>query len=79
MIAALLDGAMTHCLFAQGLAAVTAELTVRYRYPVAVRRMATIHAWLERAARHLQVVRAELRQDGVIKASARAKFMKNEP
>ena len=32
--AALLDGAMTNCLFAHGVEGLTAELTVRYRDPV---------------------------------------------
>ena len=36
MTAALLDGAMTNRLFARGVQALTAELTVRYRHPVAV-------------------------------------------
>ena len=44
--AAFLDGAMTNCLFAHGVRALTAELTVRYREPVAVPGKITTHATL---------------------------------
>jgi hypothetical protein len=37
VIAALLDGASTNCLFAHGHVALTVELTARYREPVARR------------------------------------------
>src|ERR1035437_3200852 len=36
MIASLLDGAMTNCLFAHGHVAMTGELKVRYREPVVI-------------------------------------------
>ena len=48
MIASLLDGAMTNCLFAQGLVAMTAELKVRYRKPVLIGQEMTIRAWITR-------------------------------
>ena len=44
--AAFLDGAMTNCLFAHGVQALTAELTVRYREPVVVPGKITTHATL---------------------------------
>lgn len=47
VIASLLDGAMTNCLFAHGLVAVTAELTIRFLRPAATNRTATVRAWLE--------------------------------
>jgi uncharacterized protein (TIGR00369 family) len=75
VIAALLDGAMTHCLFARGLTAVTAELSVKYHLPVVVGERATIRAWSERDLSPLQLVRAELVQGTVMKAAASAKFM----
>ena len=34
VISSLLDGAMTNCLFAHGIVAVTADLKVRFRHPV---------------------------------------------
>ncbi len=78
VIAALLDGAMTHCLFAYGVTAVTAALNLSYRRPVSVGRRATIRAWQERDLSPLRLARAELRQDGEVKASASAKFMEAE-
>ena len=53
MIAALLDSAMTQCLFAQGCQAFTAELTVRYRQPVAAADRLIIRAWLVDSRRPL--------------------------
>ena len=75
VIAALLDGAMTNCLFARGLRAVTGELTVRYRHPVAIGQAVTIRAWLGESMPPLHLLQADLQQDGCVKASASAKFM----
>jgi acyl-coenzyme A thioesterase PaaI-like protein len=75
--AALLDGAMTNCLFARGVEALTAELTVRYREPVAVRGKMTTRAWLTESHGQLHLLRAELRQDGRVKATALGKFIEN--
>jgi acyl-coenzyme A thioesterase PaaI-like protein len=78
VIAAALDGAMTHCLFALGRTAVTAELKVRFQHPVATGRPATVRARLERDLAPLYLLQAELVQDGVVKAAAAAKFMEEE-
>jgi acyl-coenzyme A thioesterase PaaI-like protein len=78
VIAAALDGAMTHCLFELGRTAVTAELNVRYRHPVLTGRPATVRAWLERDLGPLYVLGAELVQDGVVKAASSARFLEEE-
>jgi acyl-coenzyme A thioesterase PaaI-like protein len=78
IIAAALDGAMTHCLFALGRAAVTAELAVKFSHPVVTGRPATVRARLERDLAPLYLLRAELVQDGVVKATGSAKFMEHE-
>ncbi len=75
IIAALLDGAMTNCLFAHGRCAFTAELTVRYHQPVTTTDQLTVRAWLTGTRTRLYHVQAELRVDGDLKASASAKFM----
>jgi acyl-coenzyme A thioesterase PaaI-like protein len=75
VIAMLLDGAMTHCLFARGHFAVTAELEVRYRHPVETDRAATVRAWIGRSNPRLHVLAAELIQDGHARATASAKFI----
>ena len=75
VISALLDGAMTHCIFAQGHAAVTAELKVRYRHPVVTSRIAVVRGWMKRSSPPLYLMEAKLLQDGKVKATATAKFM----
>lgn len=75
VIAAMLDGAMTNCLFAHGWQAVTGELTVRYRHPVEVGAALTVRAWIHESYRPLHFVEAELRQGDCVKATASAKFM----
>lgn len=74
--AALLDGAMTNCLFAYGVQALTAELSVRYQEPILIRGVVTTRARLVESRGRLQVLCAELIQDGRIKATAKAKFMR---
>jgi len=75
VISAILDGAMTHCLFARGTTAVTGELTVRFVLPVAVNRNATVRARVTGAWSPLYKTAAELEQDGRIVARAKAKFV----
>lgn len=71
----LLDGAMTNCLFANGYTAVTAELRVRYGHPVDTESPALVYAHIERTRARLHSVVAELIQEGVVKATATAKFL----
>ena len=75
VISALLDGAMTHCIFAHGHAGVTAELKVRYRHPVVIDHTAIVRGWIRRSSSPLYLMEAELLQDGQVKATATAKFM----
>jgi len=75
VIAALLDGVMTNCLFAHGCRAVTAELTVRYRHPVAAVGCLAVRAWLTRSRAPLHYVEAELRQGSQVKVTALGKFI----
>ena len=78
VIAAMLDGAMTNCLFARGIRGLTAELKVRYHESVAASEEVFLQAWLEDDAHGLYQLRAELTQGGAVKASATGKFM-NQP
>ena len=75
IIAAVLDGAMTNCLFAHGRVAVTGELSVRFRHPVVTNRPATVRAWIEDSFPILHLMAAELRQDDQVMARATGKFM----
>ena len=75
VIASLLDGAMTNCMFAHGIPAITAELNVRFRHPVVTSHAATVRAWVERSSPPLHLLRAEVVQDQQLKATAHGKFM----
>lgn len=75
VIASLLDGAMTHCMFTRGTPAVTAELTVRFRHPVVAGSAATVRAWIDRSLAPLHVLKSELIQNGQVKATGSGKFM----
>jgi acyl-coenzyme A thioesterase PaaI-like protein len=75
VIAALLDGAMTNCLFARGLRAVTAELRVRYLAGVAAAEILTVRAWLISSRHGLHVLGGEIQQSGTLRARADGKFI----
>ena len=74
VISSLMDGAMVHALFARGIAAVTAEMTVRFRHPVATGNRATVRARVARLKPPLYLVDANLVQDRTVKVSAHGKF-----
>jgi acyl-coenzyme A thioesterase PaaI-like protein len=75
VICALLDGAMTNCIFATGSAAVTGDLHVRFQQPVSASGSATVRAWIEAASPPLYKLAAQLEQGGEIKATAKARFV----
>lgn len=77
MTCALLDSAMTHCLFNQAIEAVTGELKVKFVRPVPCRTRLRLKAWLEKTFDPLYVLKAELSCDDCLLASAEAKFMRN--
>ncbi len=75
LVAALLDAAMTNCLFAHNCEAVTAELVVRYRHSIAPGTPMTIRAWLDESHHQLHRLHSELHQDNQLKATAIGKFL----
>ncbi len=78
VICTLLDGAMTNCVFACGSAAMTGDLHVRFRKPVAASGWAVVRAWIEASSPPLHKLAAVLEQDGEIKATARARFVERD-
>lgn len=76
-IAALLDAAMTHCLFGRGVMGLTAEIQIRYRRPLPVGRETQVRASLETSVGN-QVYRlvATVSADGEVKAEARGTFFR---
>lgn len=79
VIAALLDGAMTNCLFLHGHVAVTAELDVRFRHPVQTNTPLQVRAWITDDYQPVYRLQAQVVQDGAVKAIARAAFMLLKP
>lgn len=76
VIAALLDSAMTHCLFHQDVQAVTADLRVRYLALVPCGEHLDIRARILSSGRRLYRLRAELLCSGRPLAWAEAKFVR---
>ena len=75
VIASLMDGAMTNCLFAHGIVAVTVEMTVRFRHPIVVDDPLVVKARITYSQPPLYVVAAEIVQNGQVKAKTNGKFM----
>jgi uncharacterized protein (TIGR00369 family) len=74
VITSILDGAMGHCIFACGQAAVTVEITVRFRHPVRTGLPATVLARIVRSSRPLYFLEAKIIQNEQVKAVAKGKF-----
>ena len=74
VISSILDGAMGNCIFARGQAAVTVEMTTRFRCPVITGHDATVLARITRSSHPLYLLEAQIVQDGEIKATAKSKF-----
>ena len=78
VISSLLDAAMTNALFAIGVTAVTAELTVRFIAPVRLNRGAVISARIEKDADPLFYMQAAIEQDGKVLVRGTAKFLSKD-
>lgn len=77
VVCAVLDGAMTNCLFAHGIAAVTALLEVRFRHPVRTHTPGHVHANIVRRRGTTYILHATLSQAGRPVATASATFMRH--
>lgn len=78
IIATLLDAAMTNCLLAQGIEAMTADLQVRYRASIKPGKKVRISASLVEKQRSIYTLESQVEQDGSVAAIAKARFMKRE-
>lgn len=78
VVSSLLDGAMTNCLFAHGIVAVTAEMIIRFRHPTAASLPLVVRAHIGRSQSPLHIVEAEIVQEGQVKAKAQGKFLERE-
>lgn len=75
VIAALLDAAMTHCLFHRGVPAVTGDLHVRFVKSVSCNASLEIRAWVISSHPPLYRLKAEITHEERVMAWAEAKFM----
>lgn len=75
IIATLLDGAMTQCLFAGGIRALTAELKVRFRQPLSLGEQVRVRGWRVSSVHGLHRMRAEITVGRSVLASAEGKFL----
>ena len=75
VIATLLDSSIVHALFAQGIAGVTAEMTVRYLRGMNVVDEVCVRGWVESTRHGIHFCRAEARQAESLVVKAAAKFM----
>jgi acyl-coenzyme A thioesterase PaaI-like protein len=75
VIAALLDAAMTHCLFYRGVQAVTGDLRIQFLQPVPCNSLLDLRAKVLSVTPPLYCVKAELVFEQRVMAWAEAKFM----
>lgn len=76
MICSLLDAAMAHCLFLQGIEAMTADLRVRFLKPVPCGTTLILCARLQEARRELYRLSAEMRSTNLVLARAEGRFIR---
>lgn len=74
VVAMLLDAGMTHCLFARGVAGLTAKLSIRYTQGVVLGTSAEIRARVVECQGPLYYLASEVMQNGRVCAAAKATF-----
>ena len=73
--AALLDSAMTNCLFAHNITALTGDLNIKYLKPIPVREEIVIKACISVSMVPLHKLKATLYVNNILMARATANFM----
>ncbi|EKE00910.1 MAG: Thioesterase superfamily [uncultured bacterium] len=76
IITTLLDATMTHCLFDQGVVALTGDLRVRFLHPIPCNSIINLQAQIITTKKALYVVKAEAICQKKVMAWAEAKFAK---
>lgn len=74
-IAALHDAAMTHCLFAHNVCAMTARLDVRFIKPISLNSVIQVQAHCVKSKRGMYLMQSRIFIDGHCYSEAEAKFM----
>jgi uncharacterized protein (TIGR00369 family) len=76
IVCTLLDAAMTRLLLDKGIAAVTADLKVRFKKPVPITQALIIRARIEKKREHFFRLSADLTANGSVVATGTGKFLK---
>ncbi|WP_159084838.1 PaaI family thioesterase [Dongshaea marina] len=76
IVSSLLDSAMVHCLFHQGIQAVTADMKIRFVSPILVNSEVEVMGQLISTRRNIFDMRADIRLEGKTHAWASAKFVR---
>ena len=75
--AALLDSAMTNCLFLKNIIALTGELNIKYLKPIPINKEITVKASMAKPISPLYSLKAELFLDNVLMSHTTARFMES--
>ncbi|WP_371311934.1 PaaI family thioesterase [Pseudovibrio flavus] len=75
LIATILDSAMVHVLFSQGIEAVTADLHVRYMHPIRIGESLKVSAKLIEAKKKLYLIQGEVHVGERCVARSEGKFL----
>ncbi|MBN1845969.1 MAG: PaaI family thioesterase [Sedimentisphaerales bacterium] len=75
VLSLILDSAMTSCLFAREIVAVTADFQMRLRHPVLVDRAATVRAWIDYVSEPIYLLKGEITQNQQRTTTATGKFL----
>ncbi len=76
--AAVMDSAMTNCLFYHGISAFTAEFSIKYRKPIRCGRKIVVLAKIEKSYSPLHVLTSRIIQNDEVMAESSAKFMESD-
>jgi acyl-coenzyme A thioesterase PaaI-like protein len=76
VIAAVLDGAMGHWLFAHRVVAVTIELNVSFRHPLHLEKAARVEAKLIESSEPIYMLKAHICQEDRVVARATGRFVR---
>lgn len=75
IVATILDCAMTNCLFASGIEAMTARMSIQFRCPVMTGLRLNVEGVLVRSRGRVYELEARILQSGAVCASASARFV----
>jgi len=76
--AAIMDSAMTNCLFYHGISAFTAEFSIKYKKPIPCGKKIIVRAKIEKSYNPLHILSSTISQNDMVLVEASAKFMESD-